>query len=238
MHLLIHLQKKERKIKAVRRKVNAEFEVGMKVPVKVKAEKGPQEPVYCDTCGKSFNTRKALVIHQRLHTGETPYHCEKCGKGFRSSGLRASHMAFHSTEKRFTCETCGKAFQWRGSFNAHKRNAHTEERKHICDICGAGFKDANILKKHTMRHEGLRPNKCEKCGKSFIFPYGLKCHMKTHEPKTPSTKRFTCGICSTQFTAKNSAMKHLRTKHPHHVPIIYMIQEQTEDDDEEFMEDA
>ncbi|KAJ8302535.1 hypothetical protein KUTeg_018931 [Tegillarca granosa] len=40
------------------------------------------KPHTCETCGKSFVQRAALLKHQRLHSEETPFSCEICGEKF------------------------------------------------------------------------------------------------------------------------------------------------------------
>ena len=36
----------------------------------------------CKTCGKLFQKKNALIIHERIHTGVKPYECDWCEKTF------------------------------------------------------------------------------------------------------------------------------------------------------------
>ena len=42
-----------------------------------------QEKVFqCDICDSSFNLRKNLTRHYKIHTGERPFECDICNKRF------------------------------------------------------------------------------------------------------------------------------------------------------------
>lgn len=60
----------------------------------------PKRKNACATCGKTFTKRSNMIIHARLHTGETPYLC-RFGCGSRYKWL--SSISFH--ENRCTRQT-------------------------------------------------------------------------------------------------------------------------------------
>ncbi|NXV07981.1 ZN271 protein, partial [Cettia cetti] len=52
-------------------------------------------------CGKGFNQRSQLIIHQGTHTGERPYECPQCGKRFQTNSDVLEHQWIHTKESLF-----------------------------------------------------------------------------------------------------------------------------------------
>ncbi|XP_058626775.1 gastrula zinc finger protein XlCGF49.1-like [Onychostoma macrolepis] len=73
----------------------------------------------CPRCVKTFTRKGNLLIHIRIHAGESPFSCFQCGKGFTQKGSLKRHLRIHSGEKPFTCLQCGKSFTETGSLKRH-----------------------------------------------------------------------------------------------------------------------
>uniref|UniRef100_A0A8C4S8Z8 C2H2-type domain-containing protein n=1 Tax=Erpetoichthys calabaricus TaxID=27687 RepID=A0A8C4S8Z8_ERPCA len=142
----------------------------------------PKKWYECDECGKKVLSKRSLLQHQAIHTGEKPYCCDECGMRFALKTYFQYHQMVHSGERPYPCSLCEKTF--RGI--AALRDVHTDERPHAsdkpypCAECGKRFRTKSNLKSHYSVHSEERPYSCAECGKSFKQRGDLLKHMKIH----------------------------------------------------------
>ena len=55
----------------------------------------------CIICRKLFSRQNALLIHERIHTGEKLFKCDVCEKVFSQSSGLANHKRIHKEEKPY-----------------------------------------------------------------------------------------------------------------------------------------
>ncbi|XP_036719832.1 protein ZNF783 isoform X3 [Balaenoptera musculus] len=67
---------------------------------------------HCSECLRFFQQRKSLLLHQRLHTGDSQGWpaCPYCGKAFRRPSDLFRHQRIHTGERPYPCPECGRAF--------------------------------------------------------------------------------------------------------------------------------
>ncbi|XP_039975140.1 zinc finger protein 540-like isoform X2 [Xiphias gladius] len=74
----------------------------------------------CSLCEKFLRTKRLLIEHVRIHTGERPVKCEKCPKRFRTY----QQLYMHKKRCRYPvtvnqCEKCKKKFPSQETYNRH-----------------------------------------------------------------------------------------------------------------------
>ncbi|KAF6276370.1 zinc finger family member 783 [Rhinolophus ferrumequinum] len=67
---------------------------------------------HCSECLRFFQERKSLLLHQRMHTGNSQGWpaCPYCGKAFRRPSDLFRHQRIHTGERPYQCPQCGRAF--------------------------------------------------------------------------------------------------------------------------------
>ncbi|XP_051856580.1 zinc finger protein 783 isoform X1 [Antechinus flavipes] len=84
---------------------------------------------HCSECLRLFEQRKSLLLHQRLHTGNSQGcpTCTYCGKGFRRPSDLFRHQRIHTGERPYQCSECGRTFNRNHHLAVHMQ---THSRKH------------------------------------------------------------------------------------------------------------
>ena len=81
----------------------------------------------CEVCGHRLDSRAQLVIHRRIHTGDTPFVCDLCGKGLRSNKHLYQHKKQMHSDVAYKCAHCGSVFKQLSSLYQHIRKKHGEQ---------------------------------------------------------------------------------------------------------------
>jgi len=84
-----------------------------------------------DGCGKRFSKANALMIHERVHTGDKLFKCSHkgCGKSVSPAGHLKDHERIHTGEKPFMCSYKGCGYRSTRSSNVtqHCKSMHKDD---------------------------------------------------------------------------------------------------------------
>nr|CAH7764781.1 unnamed protein product [Callosobruchus chinensis] len=162
----------------------------------------------CMICGKTYTAKGTLKQHILHHTGETPHKCIICYKGFYSKTVLKYHMMkVHTDDKPYGCLICHKHFYDTRNLKRHMDRVHS-----IVDTVKNEDEEAADLKRHHIKHTGLKQFQCQHCGKQFCTRSGLAKHVDQHldKPRIATVKSFLCMVCGKRFTASPSLKVHMR----------------------------
>ncbi|KAJ8956017.1 hypothetical protein NQ318_006293 [Aromia moschata] len=109
----------------------------------------------CPTCGKGFQCKSYLMVHQRVHSDVKPYPCTTCGQNFKTKQSLLDHTNRHLGVKPYMCEICGRGFITKGLCRAHQKvHSGLDNRKYSCKICSKMFVSKSYLQTHLRIHTG------------------------------------------------------------------------------------
>ncbi|KAL1115960.1 hypothetical protein AAG570_005455 [Ranatra chinensis] len=78
-----------------------------------------------------------------------------------------------------------------------------------CDICQMKFSNGANMRRHKMRHTGVKPYECRVCQKRFFRKDHLAEHFTTHTKTLP----FHCPICNRGFQRQIAMRAHFQNEH-------------------------
>ncbi|XP_014259291.1 zinc finger protein 568-like [Cimex lectularius] len=78
-----------------------------------------------------------------------------------------------------------------------------------CDVCNMRFSNGANMRRHKMRHTGVKPYECRVCGKRFFRKDHLAEHTTTHAKSLP----WSCPICQRGFQRQIAMRAHFQNEH-------------------------
>jgi len=163
------------------------------------------KPYKCSVCDVSFSTSSNLQSHKRhAHSNRRPYDCRYCGRLFKSSRDLKFHVYTHTGAKPYSCRHCSDCFKGNHQLKAHLLKSHNEGTWFTCHICQKKFSMKGNLKKHLLRHEGVKLYVCSECSMSFF----TESELRKHQLKHSDFKNFCCGSCGEYFKRKDTVISH------------------------------
>ncbi|XP_018331218.1 ikaros family zinc finger protein isoform X2 [Agrilus planipennis] len=78
-----------------------------------------------------------------------------------------------------------------------------------CDVCNMKFSNGANMRRHKMRHTGVKPYECRVCQKRFFRKDHLAEHFTTHTKTLP----YHCPICDRGFQRQIAMRAHFQNEH-------------------------
>uniref|UniRef100_A0A8C5MEM1 C2H2-type domain-containing protein n=1 Tax=Leptobrachium leishanense TaxID=445787 RepID=A0A8C5MEM1_9ANUR len=188
-----------------------------------KISQGGEMSWTCSECGKGFQLESALMLHQKIHTGEKtygfnepeklpgqildlrgpqgaqrkekPYSCSACGKCFSHVADLCKHQVVHVRAQSFPCSECRKLFSSKSNLNAHLRFHEGKNRVSYSEL-GKHLGKPSCLHKHQAVNANGKSYPCSECGKMFTSKSNLNTHQRIHT----GVRLFSCSECEKCFT--------------------------------------
>ncbi|XP_017116063.1 gastrula zinc finger protein XlCGF8.2DB [Drosophila elegans] len=161
----------------------------------------------CDTCGKVFQRRNALVDHINSHKSERNYQCPECPARFVQRSNRDCHLRnTHMKEYLHACPEmgCERRFQQKRERDQHIKTVHRKERNFVCETCKASFSHPVNYRKHLASHTAEKNYGCPICGKLFGRAENRDVHLFVHS----ISKAYICSVCGADYMRRNQLIRH------------------------------
>ena len=135
------------------------------------------DPVYCETCEKSFKSRYEYNLHMQDHKSDQ-FRCDHCGKKLASNQSLKSHIsALHQLIAEQSCKFCDKVFTKKFDYQKHCQEHREAKDSQTCSICNK--KSKNVLLHTKLFHLQVKAFKCDPCDKKYSTSQAVKYHNDT-----------------------------------------------------------
>ncbi|XP_072941859.1 uncharacterized protein [Epargyreus clarus] len=92
---------------------------------------------------------------------------------------------------------------------AQNADARPHRKLFECDVCNMKFSNGANMRRHKMRHTGVKPYECRVCQKRFFRKDHLAEHFTTHTKSLP----YHCPICNRGFQRQIAMRAHFQNEH-------------------------
>lgn len=139
----------------------------------------------CERCNATFDDEKRLKNHLGLTHGERPFICKICSKRFQYSSQIVWHMKNHTTRPITTLvKTNNSVWKAKTTLTSKlKPRSSLGSTNHVCQFCGARFKQEKLLKNHKGVAHKIKLFSCFICASKFGHSTELIWHVRACKAK-------------------------------------------------------
>lgn len=114
-------------------------------------------------------------------------------------------------------ESCGGSFNLfnsrdllsQSNNDGDNESSSSSRKMFECDVCNMKFSNGANMRRHKMRHTGVKPYECRVCQKRFFRKDHLAEHFTTHTKTLP----YHCPICNRGFQRQIAMRAHFQNEH-------------------------
>lgn len=115
----------------------------------------------CNYCDYKANSKSAVQLHERKHTGLKPYHCTLCSYATSDHNSFRRHKSKHTKDYAYACPYCDYGCIQSSTFKIHLRTKHPMESDVItfsCKFCNFKSLRKNNYLTHMGKHKDNQIN--------------------------------------------------------------------------------
>jgi uncharacterized C2H2 Zn-finger protein len=168
--------------------------------------------------GKEDQVKEALIC-KFCNTGmdkeeKLEDHLGKGANGRYKCGVREAmemvRMA-ESGERKHVCQVCGKGFKKKAWLAIHS-SVHSKVKLIQCDVegCDKSYKTVTSMLQHKRSAHGVVKYECDECGRRFNEKGSMMRHNKNVHLEE---KHYKCAKCGVQFSQNSDLTQHIKTVH-------------------------
>lgn len=162
-------------------------------------EQNEAERVTGSNYDSSEGRKKFHKFHKYKNNRESTHRCTRCDFEGVTQAALATHMAQTHTSGEVKVETDNN--------NSPPDRIH--RKMFECDVCNMKFSNGANMRRHKMRHTGVKPYECRVCQKRFFRKDHLAEHFTTHTKTLP----YHCPICNRGFQRQIAMRAHFQNEH-------------------------
>lgn len=142
-----------------------------------------------------------VTSNQNYDSGDGGHRCDSCDFESATKASLSAHInQVHGSKEAETVEP-------------DNNNQPPPDRLHRklfeCDVCNMKFSNGANMRRHKMRHTGVKPYECRVCQKRFFRKDHLAEHFTTHTKTLP----YHCPICNRGFQRQIAMRAHFQNEH-------------------------